>query len=112
MLLSRAPSGTAAADVQAHLGWAHWLNQHVAEREFPPNAAAERNFRAALATDPSNVYANAMLGNWMTITVEVSTEAVEHFNSAITHRESACLRQEHATGWSQRISMSRAPGRP
>lgn len=55
--------GTRAADVQAHLGWAHWLNQKIAEREFGP--AAEQNFRAALAVDPANPYANAMLGNWM-----------------------------------------------
>jgi tetratricopeptide (TPR) repeat protein len=75
--------GTAAADVQAHLGWAHWLNQHVAEREFPPEAAAERNFRAALASDPSNVYANAMLGNWMTMNGGSPSEAVQYFNTAI-----------------------------
>ena len=76
-------SGTAAADVQAHLGWAHWLNEHIAKREFPPNAAAERNFRAALATDPSNVFANAMLGNWMTQNGGSLTEAVQHFDSAV-----------------------------
>jgi tetratricopeptide (TPR) repeat protein len=76
-------NGTTAADVQAHLGWAHWLNQHIAEREFPPNAAAERNYRAALATDPSNVYANAMLGNWMTLNGGSLFEAVQHFNTAI-----------------------------
>src|SRR6201999_2216636 len=52
-----------AADVEAHLGWAHWLNQHIAEREFGP--IAEHDLRAALALDPTNVYANAMLGNWM-----------------------------------------------
>jgi tetratricopeptide (TPR) repeat protein len=75
--------GTAAADAQAHLGWAHWLNQHVAGREFPPNATAERNFRAALATDPSNVYANAMLGNWLTMNGGSLAEAVQHFNSAV-----------------------------
>jgi hypothetical protein len=75
--------GTAAADVQAHLGWAHWLNEHVARREFPPNASAERNFRAALATDPSNPYANAMLGNWMTQNGGSLTEAAQRFNSAV-----------------------------
>jgi tetratricopeptide (TPR) repeat protein len=56
-------TGSQTADVQAHLGWAHWINQHIAEREFGP--AAEQNLRAALAANPSNVYANAMLGNWM-----------------------------------------------
>ncbi len=76
-------NGDAGADVQAHLGWAHWLNQHVAHREFPPNAAAERNFRAALATDSSNVYANAMLGNWMTMNGGSLTDAIQHFNSAV-----------------------------
>jgi tetratricopeptide (TPR) repeat protein len=55
--------GSRAADVEAHLGWAHWLNQHIAQREFGP--AAEQNIRSALAADPQNVYANAMLGNLM-----------------------------------------------
>lgn len=72
--------GTRAADVQAHLGWAHWLNQHIAEREFGP--AAEQNFRAALATDPANVYANAMLGNWMLQNGGSFSEAVQHFHTA------------------------------
>lgn len=75
--------GTQAADVQAHLGWAHWLNQHVAEREFPPNAAAERNYRAALDLDPSNVYANAMLGNWLTQNGGSLADAIRHFDSAV-----------------------------
>jgi tetratricopeptide (TPR) repeat protein len=75
--------GTVAADVQAHLGWAHWLNQHIAEREFPPNAMAERNYRAALATDPSNVYANAMLGNWLALNGGSLAEAVQHFDGAV-----------------------------
>jgi tetratricopeptide (TPR) repeat protein len=72
--------GTRAADVQAHLGWAHWLNQHFAEREYGP--AAEQNFRAALATDPTNVYANAMLGNWMLQNGGDFTAAVEHLRVA------------------------------
>jgi tetratricopeptide (TPR) repeat protein len=75
--------GTGTADVQAHLGWAHWLNQHIAEREFPPNAMAERNYRAALATDPSNVYANAMLGNWLTLNNGSLAEAIQRFNNAV-----------------------------
>ncbi len=72
--------GTRAADVQAHLGWAHWLNQHIAEREF--GSAAEQNFRAALAADPGNVYANAMLGNWMLQNGGDFSEAVRHFHTA------------------------------
>jgi tetratricopeptide (TPR) repeat protein len=73
--------GTQAADVQAHIGWTHWLNQHIAEREFGP--AAEQNLRAALAADPSNVYANAMLGNWMLQNNGNFSEAIQHLNNAV-----------------------------
>ncbi|HEV2134678.1 MAG TPA: hypothetical protein VGR47_10510 [Terracidiphilus sp.] len=72
--------GTRAADVQAHLGWAHWLNQKIAEREF--GTAAEDNLRAALATDPANVYANAMLGDWMLQNGGDFSDAVQHFEAA------------------------------
>jgi Tfp pilus assembly protein PilF len=75
-------TGTQAADVQAHIGWAHWLNQHIAEREF--GSVAEQNLRAALAADPSNVYANAMFGNWMTQTGGNLGEAIQHFNIAVS----------------------------
>jgi tetratricopeptide (TPR) repeat protein len=73
--------GLRAADIQAHIGWAHWLNQHIAEREF--GTAAETNLRAALATDPTNVYANAMLGNWMLQNGGSFPEAMQHFDAAI-----------------------------
>ena len=75
-------SGTRAADVQAHLGWAHWLNHHIAAREF--GHAAEENFRAALTADPSNVYANAMLGNWMLQNGGDFNEAIRHFDVALS----------------------------
>lgn len=74
--------GSQAADVQAHLGWAHWLNQHIAEREFGP--AAEQNLRAALATDPANVYANAMLGNWMLQNGSSFSEATHFLQIAVS----------------------------
>lgn len=73
--------GSQAADVQAHLGWAHWLNQKLAERESGP--AAEQNLRTALVTDPYNVYANAMLGNWMLQNNGSFPEAIQHLNSAL-----------------------------
>jgi hypothetical protein len=78
--LSRAP-GTRAADIQAHLGWAHWLNQRIAEREF--GSAAEQNFRAALALDPHNVYANAMLAGWMLQTGGSVSDAAQPFALAL-----------------------------
>ncbi len=74
--------GTQAADVQAHIGWTHWLNQHIAAREFGP--AAEQNFNAALALDPSNVYANAMLGNWMLRNGKDLSEAIQHLDAAVS----------------------------
>lgn len=73
--------GSQTADVQAHIGWAHWLNEHIANREFGP--APEQNFRAALAADPSNVYANAMLGNWMLQKRASFTEAIQHLDIAV-----------------------------
>jgi tetratricopeptide (TPR) repeat protein len=72
--------GSQAADVQAHIGWVHWLNQHIAEREFGP--AAEQNLRAALSADPTNVHANAMLGNWMLQNGGSFTEAIQHLETA------------------------------
>ena len=73
--------GSQAADVQAHIGWAHWLNKRIAEREF--GSMDEQNLRAALNSDPSNVYANAMLGAWMLQTGGSFTEAIQHFNTAV-----------------------------
>jgi tetratricopeptide (TPR) repeat protein len=74
--------GSQAADVQAHIGWAHWLNQKIAEREF--GSVAERDLRAALAADQSNVYANGMLGNWMLQNGGSLTEAVQHLDVAVS----------------------------
>jgi tetratricopeptide (TPR) repeat protein len=74
--------GSEAADVQAHIGWAHWLNEHIAYRES--GSVAEQNFRAALASDPQNVYANAMLGNWMLQKNRSLNEAIQHLNVAIS----------------------------
>jgi tetratricopeptide (TPR) repeat protein len=73
-------TGPQKADVLAHAGWAHWLNQHIAEREFGP--AAEKDLRDALALDPSNVYANAMLGNWLLQNGNHLQEAIPHFKAA------------------------------
>jgi hypothetical protein len=73
-------SGPQAADVLAHIGWAHWLNEQ-AERES--SDAPERNLKAALLADPKNVYANAMYGNWLMQTGGPLSEAMDHFNTAV-----------------------------
>jgi tetratricopeptide (TPR) repeat protein len=72
--------GPQMADVEAHIGWAHWLNQGIAEREFGP--AAEQNLRAALTLDPNNVYAHAMLGNWTLQNHGDFADAVRHLDAA------------------------------
>ena len=65
---------------KADIGWAHFLNQKIAEREF--GSAAEQNLQAALSTDPTNVYANAMLGNILLQTSDNTKDALAHFQSA------------------------------
>jgi tetratricopeptide (TPR) repeat protein len=74
--------GIAAADVQAHIGWAHWMNNKMADREVGP--AAEQNLRAALATDPTNAYANGMLGNWLLQNGGSLEEAIRDFKVALS----------------------------
>jgi tetratricopeptide (TPR) repeat protein len=69
-----------AADILAHIGWWHWLNRDLAHREFGP--AAEQTLRKALQMDPSNVFANAMLGNWLMQTGGDESEALVHFQRA------------------------------
>jgi tetratricopeptide (TPR) repeat protein len=73
--------GAQAADVEAHLGWAHWLNRHIAQREFGP--VAEHDLRASVGLDASNVYGNAMLGNWMLQNGQSLDEAIGHFRTAV-----------------------------
>jgi tetratricopeptide (TPR) repeat protein len=69
-----------AADILAHLGWAHWLNEKIAVKEFD---GAERVFRQSLAIDSSNVFANAMMGNWLLQTRGDSAAAMRHFQMAL-----------------------------
>jgi tetratricopeptide (TPR) repeat protein len=69
-----------AADIQAHIGWGRWLNYKLAFRG--ETGAAERDLRQALVTDPSNVFAQAMLGNVMMQTGGQREEALRHFRIA------------------------------
>jgi tetratricopeptide (TPR) repeat protein len=73
--------GSRAADILAHLGWAHWLNHNIAYKEF--GHAAEQTLRRSLSIDPSNVYGNAMLGNWLLQTHGNLDEALRHFAVAV-----------------------------
>jgi tetratricopeptide (TPR) repeat protein len=73
--------GQRAADILAHIGWVHWLNWHIAEREMA--SSSEQSFLRALTIEPSNVYANAMLGNWLLQTRGSLKEATNHFATAV-----------------------------
>jgi len=53
-------SGSRQGDLLAHLGWATYLRWRDGERSLDPPAI----YRKALAADPANPYANAMLGHW------------------------------------------------
>ena len=81
-----------AADILAHLGWAHWLNQKMAYREFGP--AAERDLRQALQIEAGNVFAHAMLGNFLLQRQRSADEALKHFEAAVrTGREREFVRR-------------------
>ncbi len=80
-----------SADILAHLGWAHWLNQHIAQKEF--GSAAPDLYRQAISIDPANVYANAMLGNWLLQTRGSLDSAMKCFSVALsTGREKPLVR--------------------
>ena len=84
--------GKRAADLLAHMGWTHWLNQKLAFKEF--GSAAERDLREALRVDGSNVFAHAMLGNWLLQTHGDTSEALRHFDAAVkTGKEREFVRQ-------------------
>jgi tetratricopeptide (TPR) repeat protein len=85
-----------AADILAHIGWAHWLNQHIAYLEF--GHAAEQALRQALALDLSNVYANAMLGNWLLQTHGSLQEALHCFDIALKSGKQRPLVREMQLG--------------
>ncbi len=99
--------GTRAADILAHLGWAHWLNQHIAYKEFGP--AAESALRRSLTVDSNNVFAHAMLGNWLLQTHGDTSEALRHFEAAEkTQQQRPLVRQMELGG----MISDDAPGIP
>jgi tetratricopeptide (TPR) repeat protein len=80
-----------AADILAHLGWTHWLNEKLAFKEF---GGAEPFFRESLTRDPSNVFANAMIGNWLLQTRGDTAAAIRHFQTALaTGKERTLVRE-------------------
>lgn len=67
------------ADVVAHLGMLNWLKQGLTYEDGP----IEENYERALKMDPTNVYANAMIGNWLLLKKGSIEEAKKHFDIAV-----------------------------
>jgi hypothetical protein len=85
-------SGAPAATLAAHLGWAHFMRFRIAEADVP--GSVEPYLRQALRLNNRDVYANAMLGNWLLQSKPQSVrEAMEHFHTAVeTGEERAWVR--------------------
>jgi tetratricopeptide (TPR) repeat protein len=95
---------TRAADILAHLGWAHYMNEKIAFKEF---GNAERYFQQALAIAPTNVYASAFLGNWLLQTGGDRPQALRHLQTALaTKRERSLVRSLQLGG----LYLNEAPG--
>lgn len=93
-----------AADILAHLGWAHWMNEKIAFKEFDN---AERFFVQSLAVDPSNVFAHAFMGNWLLQKHGDSSQALVHIQAALTtNRQRALVRAMQLGG----LRQNDAPG--
>lgn len=67
------------ADVVAHLGMLNWLKKGLIYEDGP----VQENYQRALNMDPTNVYANAMIGNWLLLTKRSLDEAKKHFGIAL-----------------------------
>jgi len=68
-----------AADVVAHLGWLNLLRWRIVGED----GQIEEHIRRALEMDPGNVYANAMLGEWLLLTHDSLADAKAHFATAL-----------------------------
>jgi hypothetical protein len=54
-------TGPRQADLLAHQGWAAFLRRRDGDRRIDP----EETYRKAIAADPTNPFANAMMGHWL-----------------------------------------------
>ena len=75
--------GYRAADVVAHLGWLNFLKGNITGQ----NGIVESHLREALRMDPANVYANAMIGEWLLLPPANLEDAKTHFATALKSGE-------------------------
>ena len=79
-----------AADAKAHIGWANFLQYREGQRSLD----VESHYRDALALDPGNPFAHAMLGHWSIVSRNDTADAVAHFDAALrSDREHEFVRQ-------------------
>jgi tetratricopeptide (TPR) repeat protein len=74
------------ADLLAYIGWAAFLRSR--EQGTSPDVA-ERAYRKAIAADPANPYANAMLGHWIMWHVRDLDAASPYFATAVASGRAA-----------------------
>jgi len=72
-------TGSRKADLLAHLGWASYLES----RDARPSPDAMSQYRAALASDPSNPYAHAFLGHFLEQQREPMDKVMAEFAAAL-----------------------------
>ena len=75
--------GYRAADVVAHLGWLNFLKSNITGQ----GGIVESHLRESLRMDPENVYANAMMGEWLLLPPANLAEAKTHFATALKSGE-------------------------
>jgi tetratricopeptide (TPR) repeat protein len=68
-----------AADVVAHLGWLNLLKARI----LGQSGIIDDHLRRALEMDPGNVYANAMMGEYLLLPPASLDEAKAHFATAL-----------------------------
>jgi tetratricopeptide (TPR) repeat protein len=86
------------SELTAHLGWAHYLRFRIAHSDT--FGSAKPYFQKAIRLDPANVYANAMLGNWLLQTHRGGVqEATRYLRTAIEHSDA------HNKGWARRFQL-------
>jgi hypothetical protein len=71
-------TGPRKADILAHLGWAAFLRVRDGASGDP-----EARYKEALAIDPANPFANAMLGHWLMWNGATIDAARDRFNTAL-----------------------------
>lgn len=97
--------GARAADFQALIGWAHYLERrerHVSDVDIPGI------YRRALALHAQNTYAHAFLGHWLATEESDIVAARPHFQAALqTGRERAFVRRFQWAALKNRLRKAR-----